>query len=299
MTRAANRGGLSKMRSKPSEITRGRRGERGAALVMSLLVAMLLLAGGGALIATAGMTVSNAVDSTAETQAYYAADAGLQAALTVMRRNRVGAGNLKANFHNFACGMATTCVNDGNDLAQWLGAMPKSLGAGTGLAYALMVTDPSRPPDANLPANYHPRYLHVRSVGRGPRGAVKVMEMMVDDFGFDFTARAAVALHSHDTNTTAMTTFAIGNSNPHLWNGNDLAIPPAGNLPAFAVTNSADYDGGDGLATGTIGKAEKAISDDERRQRRRAAIERRRSDHFAAWIRLTRSCSLGVFANLA
>ncbi len=37
------------MRSKPSEITRGRRGERGAALVMSLLVAMLLLAAGGAL----------------------------------------------------------------------------------------------------------------------------------------------------------------------------------------------------------------------------------------------------------
>src|SRR5829696_7650217 len=252
------------MRSKPSEITRGRGDERGAALIMSLLVAMLLLAAGGALIASTGMTVSNAVDATAETQAYYAADAGLQAALTVMRRNRTSTvTGLKANFHNFACGAASACVNDGNDLSQWLGPMPKSLGAGSGLAYALAVTDPSRPPDANLPANYHPRYLHVRSVGRGPRGAVKVMEMMVDDYGFDFTARAAVALHSHDTDTQAMPTFFIGNSNPHLWNGNDLAVPPSGNLPAFAVTNTADYDAGDGLGVGSLqGKAEGVIRND-------------------------------------
>jgi hypothetical protein len=248
----------------PSEITRGRREERGAALVMSLLVAMLLLAAGGALIATAGMTVSNAVDSTAETQAYYAADAGLQAALTVIRRNRASTtSGLKANSHNFACGTAANCVNDGNDLAQWLGTMPRSLGAGTGLDYTLTVTDPSQPPDANLPATYFPRYLHVRSVGRGPRGAVKVMEMMVDDYSFEFTARAAVALHSHDTDSTPMTTFAIGQSNPHLWNGNDLATPPAGNLPAFAVTNTADFDAGDGLAVGSAqGKVEGAIRKD-------------------------------------
>ena len=259
------------MRSKPSGITRGRRDERGAALVMSLLVAMLLLAAGGALIATTGMTVSNAVDATAEAQAYYAADAGLQAALTVLRRNRASTVNgLKANFHNFACGTADDCVNDGNDLSQWLGPMPVSLQAGTPLRYTLRVTDPSKPtnpadpadPAYKLPADYVPRYLHVRSVGRGPRGSVKVMEMMVDDFGFDFTARAAVALRSHDTDTQAMTTFVIGNSNPHLWNGNDLATPPSGNLPAFAVTNSADYDGGDGLNTGAKGKAEDAINGD-------------------------------------
>src|SRR4029079_12658169 len=113
------------MRSKPSEITRGRRGERGAALVMSLLVAMLLLAAGGALIATAGMAVSNAVDATAEGQAYYAADAGPQAALTVIRHNRAGLNGLAANFHTFACGTAAACTNDGNDLSQW--AMPVSL----------------------------------------------------------------------------------------------------------------------------------------------------------------------------
>jgi hypothetical protein len=255
------------MRSKPSEITRGRRGERGAALVMSLLVAMLLLAAGGALIATAGMTASNAVDATAEVQAYYAADAGLQAALTVLRRNRaVRAGQpaLAANFHTFACGTAAACVNDGNDLSQWLSYDPNGrirLTASTDPSYSITVSDPSLSATANIPVNYTPRYLVVRSLGRGPRGAVKAMEMMVDDYAFDFTARAAVALHSHDTNTVAMTTFSIGESAPHLWNGNDLAgLAP--NLSAFAVTNSADYDGGDGLNTGAFGKAERVISND-------------------------------------
>ena len=249
------------MRSKPSEITHGRRGERGAALVMSLLVAMLLLAAGGALIATAGMSVSNAVDSTAEAQAFYAADAGLQAALTVLRRNRAGSGGLAANFHTFACGTAAACTNDGNDLSQWLGAGTVTLSASPSLSYTLTVNDPSKGATANLAANYYPRYLHVQSIGRGPQGSVKVMEMMVDDYGFDFTTHAAVALHSHDTNTTAMTTFAIGQSNPHLWNGNDLA-GLSSNLPAIAVTNSADYDGGDGLNTGTKGKAEDVINGD-------------------------------------
>jgi hypothetical protein len=251
------------MRSKPSEITHSRRGERGAALVMSLLVAMLLLAAGGALIATAGMTVSNAVDATAEAQAYYAADAGLQSALTVIRRNRASTNptGLEANFHNFACGSASACTNDGNDLSQWLGTGTVTLSTTPTLSYTITVTDPSKGAADNLAANYIPRYLHVQSIGRGPQGAVKVMEMMVDDFSFDFTARAAVALHSHDTDSTAMTTFAIGQSNPHLWNGNDLAGLSA-SLPAFAVTNSADYDGGDGLNTGTLGKAEAAISDD-------------------------------------
>jgi hypothetical protein len=58
-----------------------------------------------------------------------------------------------------------------------------------------------------------------------------------------------------------MTTFSVGQSSPHLWNGNDLAGLAPG-LAAFAVTNSADYDGGDGLNTGTLGKAERVISHD-------------------------------------
>lgn len=256
------------MRSKSSQITRGRRGERGAALVMSLLVAMLLLAAGGALIATAGMTVSNAVDSTAEAQAYYAADAGLQAALTVMRRNRASTNGAPATFHAFACGTANDCVNDGNDLSQWLGPMPNVLDAGLNLSYTLTVKDPSQADNATLLSTYVPRFLHVKSIGYGPRGAVKVMEMMVDDYAFDFNTHAAVALHSDDIESVGMTAaqFSIGTSEPHKWDGHDHAGLLLA-LPAFAVTNRADFDGYNdsppGLGQGTMrGAAEKVISND-------------------------------------
>jgi hypothetical protein len=64
-----------------------RKGERGAALVTTLLVSMLLLTAGGALILTTSLSATNAVDSNAEAQAYYAAEAGLQESLNVLRGN--------------------------------------------------------------------------------------------------------------------------------------------------------------------------------------------------------------------
>jgi len=67
--------------------TSERRGERGAALITMLLMSMLLLAAGGALILTSALSGTNATDSSAETQAYYAGEAGLQATLNVLRGN--------------------------------------------------------------------------------------------------------------------------------------------------------------------------------------------------------------------
>src|SRR5258707_8459738 len=64
-----------------------RKNERGAALIMSLLVSTALLVAGGALIQITSMSASNAIDSTAEAQAYYGAEAGLQAALNALRGN--------------------------------------------------------------------------------------------------------------------------------------------------------------------------------------------------------------------
>lgn len=61
--------------------------ERGAALVTMLLVSLLLLTAGGALILTTSMSSTNAIDSTAEMQAYYVAEAGMQSALNVLRGN--------------------------------------------------------------------------------------------------------------------------------------------------------------------------------------------------------------------
>ena len=62
-----------------------RRGERGAALITMLLISTLMLAAGGALILTTGMSALNSIDTVPEAQAYYAAEAGLEAALNVLR----------------------------------------------------------------------------------------------------------------------------------------------------------------------------------------------------------------------
>src|SRR5213078_3492816 len=64
-----------------------RKNERGAALITSLLVATILLVAGGVLIQITSMSAANAIDATAETQAYYGAEAGLQAALNAVRGN--------------------------------------------------------------------------------------------------------------------------------------------------------------------------------------------------------------------
>ena len=62
-------------------------GERGAALVTMLLVTILLLGAGGALIMTTMMSANNSVGSTAEMQAFYIAESGMQSALNVLRGN--------------------------------------------------------------------------------------------------------------------------------------------------------------------------------------------------------------------
>ena len=62
-------------------------GERGAALVTMLLVTILLLGAGGALIMTTMMSANNSVGSTAEMQAFYVAESGMQSALNVLRGN--------------------------------------------------------------------------------------------------------------------------------------------------------------------------------------------------------------------
>jgi hypothetical protein len=65
----------------------GKHSERGAALVTMMLVSVLLLGAGGALIMTTVMSANNSVGSTAEMQAYYVAESGMQSALNVLRGN--------------------------------------------------------------------------------------------------------------------------------------------------------------------------------------------------------------------
>ncbi|HEY0723937.1 MAG TPA: pilus assembly PilX N-terminal domain-containing protein, partial [Pyrinomonadaceae bacterium] len=70
-----------------SKMNRNRASERGAALVTMLLVSVLLLGAGGALITTTMMSANNSLASTAEMQAYYVAESGMQSALNALRGN--------------------------------------------------------------------------------------------------------------------------------------------------------------------------------------------------------------------
>ncbi len=64
-------------------------GEKGAALVMALMMAALLLTGCIALLAGASLLTANATDAVAEQQAYNAAESGIQTAINALRRNTV------------------------------------------------------------------------------------------------------------------------------------------------------------------------------------------------------------------
>src|ERR1051326_1942266 len=79
-----------------------RKSERGAALVLVLFASLLILGCALMLLLTTTISTTNAISSTDEMQAYYAAEAGLQDALNVLRGNVVPHPNdgTKMNFKN-------------------------------------------------------------------------------------------------------------------------------------------------------------------------------------------------------
>ena len=80
-----------------------RAGEKGAALITAVLLSMLLLAAGGTLVLTSTMTGITARDSTAEMQAYYAAEAGVARTLEVVKGNVDSSPTgTRASFHNLS-----------------------------------------------------------------------------------------------------------------------------------------------------------------------------------------------------
>src|SRR5690606_13912244 len=62
-------------------------GERGAAMVMALLVSFLLLVASAGLLLESSTNSMNVTDATAEQQAYNAAESGIQSAVHVLRDN--------------------------------------------------------------------------------------------------------------------------------------------------------------------------------------------------------------------
>jgi len=114
------------MRPKLTVTTRnnaGRKSERGAALIMVLFASLLILAGALMLVLTTTMSATNAISSTDEMKAYYAAEAGLQDALNVLRGNIAPHPNdgTKMNFKNaLDVGTSNNPSSGVAQLSRWL-----------------------------------------------------------------------------------------------------------------------------------------------------------------------------------
>jgi hypothetical protein len=114
------------MRSKHIVRTRhkaDRKSERGAALIMVLFTSLLILAGAMMLLLTTTVSTTNAISATDEMQAYYAAEAGLQDALNVLRGNVAPHPNdgTKINFKNaINVGTSNNPSSGVPQLSRWL-----------------------------------------------------------------------------------------------------------------------------------------------------------------------------------
>lgn len=97
--------------------------QRGAALITMLLVSLLILAGALTLLLSTTTSATNAISSTDEIQAYYAAEAGLQDALNILRGNVAPHPNdgTKMNFKNaINVGTSNNPSSGVPQLSRWL-----------------------------------------------------------------------------------------------------------------------------------------------------------------------------------
>ena len=103
-----------------------RNGEKGAALVISILLATLLLAVAGTVLLTSGMSAITSIDATAELQAYYGAESGLEAAINVIRGHVQPNGINGTTKMGFLNAVSPATANRNNDssttarLSAWL-----------------------------------------------------------------------------------------------------------------------------------------------------------------------------------
>jgi hypothetical protein len=218
-----------------------RTGERGAALISVLLIATLLLSAGGVLLLTTSMSATNPIDATAEMQAYYAAEAGLQRTLNIARTRDIPAGTMPAGKTELT--LRDIVLNP--TLANWLPFDGPSInGASTTLvgtnAFSVVVTDPDDQGPVllrkiNLIPTYIPTRVNVQLTGYGPKRSRKILNMIVVRSGLGgFQAPATITLRGSDAVPPPPLTLDTGNSNSVTYTGNDAA--GGAGISAFAVT---------------------------------------------------------------
>lgn len=247
--------------------------QRGAALITVLMMSTLMLATGGALVLVTGLSSRTAIDATAERQAYYSAEAGVQDTLNILRGNvNPQAGmpaNSKIDFRKAVTAADSNLPGDNSPSARlsgWLnysyaGAngdnrvpMTANYSPLNGLAYSVQVSDPDNTPVASG----EPTRVLIRVRGFGPKGAEKRMEAIIRRSTFNYTAPAMLMMRGADD--CAAMTFAIGESNAKDYSGHDNNGSAV--LPAFGSTCDGDLaieQASDGKETVDNPKAAKIV----------------------------------------
>ena len=226
--------------------------QRGAALITVLMMSTLMLATGGALVLVTGLSSRTAIDATAERQAYYSAEAGVQDTLNILRGNVNPQGSMppgsKIDFRRAVTAPLSNRPGDVSTSARlsgWLnysyaGAdgdsrvpMTANYSPLNGLAYSVVISDPDNTPVATG----EPTRLLIRVRGFGPKGAEKRMEAIIRRTTFDYAPPAMLMMRGAD-DCTAMT-FTIGESNAKDYSGHDRNGSAV--LPAFGSTCDGDF----------------------------------------------------------
>ena len=224
------------MRSyKPASYRESRTGERGAALITAVLLSLLLLAAGGILILTSTMTGITARDSTAEMQAYYAAEAGVARVLEVLRGNvQSSPSGTRASFRNVVCSPTLWTTTAGGNV--------NVSADGSSRFQVTSILDPDNQDSvamcAIVPAtNYKPERLRIRITGLGPRDSRKNMEVVVNRYTLEYDVQATVTMPNGSGTPIS---FNLGGSNVTSTSGLD-ASGGGHSIDAFAISNP-DYN---------------------------------------------------------
>ncbi len=185
-----------------------RAGERGAALITAVLLSLLLLAAGGILILTSTMTGITARDSTAEMQAYYAAEAGVARTLEVLRGNvESSPSGTRASFRNIVCTPTLWTTTAGGNV--------NVTADGSTRFQVTSILDPDNQNSAAMCAivpatDYKPDRLRIRVTGLGPRDSRKNMEVVVNRYTLEYDVKAVVTLPNGSGTPIS---FNLGGSN--------------------------------------------------------------------------------------
>jgi hypothetical protein len=216
---------------------KNRSNEKGAALITAVLLSLLLLAAGGTLIMTTTMTGVTARDSTAEMQAYYAAEAGVARSLEVLRGNvESSPSGMRASFHNILCSTSRWSTMTGASVAVAADGSTQFQVSSIIDPDHTDATNPASTDQVNncVNASYKPDRLRIRVVGLGPNNSRKNMEIVINRYTLTYDVNAVVTLPNGSGNPIS---FWLGSSNPTSTSGADSSGTGT-TIAAFAVSNS-------------------------------------------------------------